>query len=115
MGCTDNLLLEVLDLALHHDIDEVVEGDIPASTKEGMGFDYSGMIDAKWIVKIADTVEAYWFITDYGVGRTGEFARGFMQDEVHRMLEQIEPYYRHKVWAVIEQVMFGELYEQRGR
>ena len=69
---------DVMAAALMHDIDEVVTGDIPTPTKERLGTvsthqkfdpyqDSDHNIGA--IVKLADLIETWWFIHNFGLGR----------------------------------------------
>lgn len=67
--------------AIVHDLDEVFVGDIPTPTKKALGFDVpedllpevKQIIDAtpmavKMAVKLADFIEAEYFLVDHGVG-----------------------------------------------
>lgn len=72
---------EVMLIALCHDLDEVITGDIPTPTKErakaggvnlndnGIEVPYKAVLeDHKLIVKVADYMEAIWFLDDNGIG-----------------------------------------------
>ncbi len=58
-----------------HDLDEIVDGDIPTPTKEKNGIDshpqgYDYVPESvRKIVKIAELITDAWFVRDYGVGR----------------------------------------------
>ena len=72
---------QITKAALCHDLDEVITGDIPTPFKErarAKGVDLNNIyqhatgrtltdIEAK-ILKFADLVEAYWYITEHGYG-----------------------------------------------
>ena len=74
----------VIKGALVHDLDEIRTGDIPTPFKKAaltQGIDlnavYTRVTDRSLshveqrIIKFADTLEAYWFITEFGVGKLG--------------------------------------------
>jgi 5'-deoxynucleotidase YfbR-like HD superfamily hydrolase len=79
-------MLAIMRIALHHDDDEALTGDIPAPAKK---FFVEGYLDkvhslcydasdqSYAIVKLADLMEAYWFLTM-------EFRLGNGYNEVHR-------------------------------
>lgn len=68
--------VNVMKYAFDHDLDEVIGGDIPTTAKEefGIGICYGGKGKGKCtakeiaIVKLADTIEASWYIDHYGIG-----------------------------------------------
>lgn len=70
-------MLEVLRLALHHDIDEVLSGDIPTPCKRFVdGAAIKAAVEPapqqarnreKFIVKSADTLDALWSLKMYGI------------------------------------------------
>jgi len=75
---------EIIKAALEHDLDEVLYGDIPTPTKKimkeaGANFD---IIDnrpdrgpvAAAVVKVADFIEAMWFLKENKIGRHAEAA-----------------------------------------
>ena len=62
----------VSQIALHHDDDEAVSGDIPGPAKNILSEKYLDSVADMWynhpclerqIVKLADKMEAYWFLT----------------------------------------------------
>lgn len=67
-----NLLFEVSQIALHHDDDEAVTGDLPSPAKWALGEKWIDAHRDLWynrpgqahdIVKLADKMEAFWFLT----------------------------------------------------
>ena len=66
----------MIKYAFDHDLDEVIGGDIPTTAKEefGISIHYGGKSKQKCtakevaIIKLADTIEAQWYIDWYGVG-----------------------------------------------
>jgi len=62
----------VSQIALHHDDDEAISGDIPGPAKNILSEKYLDSVAGMWynspclerqIVKLADKMEAYWFLT----------------------------------------------------
>lgn len=62
----------VSQVALHHDDDEAISGDIPGPSKNILSEKYLDSLGRAWyngpclerqIVKLADKMEAYWFLT----------------------------------------------------
>jgi len=62
----------VSQIALHHDDDEAITGDIPGPSKNVLSEKYLDSLTRAWyngpclerqIVKLADKMEAYWFLT----------------------------------------------------
>ena len=76
LGYDQDMLRRISVAAMLHDIDEVIEGDIPTPTKEKNGINSdtpllvrSLPLKAQKLVKLADLIESYWFIKEFGVGR----------------------------------------------
>ena len=87
----DRMLWErdVLMIALTHDLDEVFTGDIPASVKprkEWQPVNIRTDLTASLVVKIADIVEMYDFITEHYVGRHGKKVQAWCACEFERMI-----------------------------
>lgn len=70
-------LAKITEMALLHDADEVVWGDPPTPTKEKLakqGFKWPSFYetDTEWehyaIIKVADIMDAVWFLERWGVG-----------------------------------------------
>ena len=68
-----DLVPQAVELALDHDIAEVVFGDVPAPAKGAAGGfgRYWSSSEPLWrrVVRVADKLEAYTFIGAFGVGR----------------------------------------------
>jgi hypothetical protein len=69
----------IIKAALEHDLDEIINGDIPTPTKERL-FNSTKQLYSSGhnrdlsepeyiIIKAADMLDAIWFLSDYGVGR----------------------------------------------
>lgn len=103
---------EVIKLTLEHDLDEVVFGDIPSPAKSvyGMVEPYRGKNKptcsqlAVDIVKLADTVEAYWYIKQYGAGRLGTSARVYMKSAVDAMFN--DPRYPPWLLSAVSDILY---------
>jgi len=74
MDMSEEEVRDVVYCALGHDLDEILDGDIPSPVKEKN----PGLFPRKtgeWpdliqqVVKAADLIEAHWFIADAGQGR----------------------------------------------
>ena len=67
MGWPKENTMHLISKACMHDIDEVLNGDMPSPSKgapKSYDDDRGGAI-----VKAADLIEAWWFINEFGVGR----------------------------------------------
>ena len=65
------IMRDILTYALHHDDDEAITGDIPSPAKYRLREEYLDASHSPWyhvsedarrIVKLADLMEAYWFL-----------------------------------------------------
>jgi 5'-deoxynucleotidase YfbR-like HD superfamily hydrolase len=81
LGITDSSKLDrISQIALHHDDDEAVTGDLPSPAKNILSEKYLDAHRELWyniespehnIVKLADKMEAYWFLAmEYKLGNT---------------------------------------------
>jgi 5'-deoxynucleotidase YfbR-like HD superfamily hydrolase len=85
--------------AIHHDIPEVITGDLPTTIKktyslEGKDFDYILDPDSEpqskivaWIVKLADIIEAVLYLQQYGAGSHAHRVRESLVNRVNTMVE----------------------------
>jgi HD containing hydrolase-like enzyme len=63
-------LNSISQLALHHDDEEAITGDIPSPAKERVEIEVKPHIHYR-IVKLADLMEAFWFLTmELNMGNT---------------------------------------------
>lgn len=90
----------ITEIALFHDMDEVVIGDIPTPTKERLNkynIKWPGpKTDTHWpevhVVKCADLIEAMWFLENNGIGRHADQVKtGIVQIIDSIMLSQDTP------------------------
>ena len=74
MGLPNREVTDVVYCALAHDLDEILDGDIPSPVKEKNPSLFPRKT-GDWpdqtyqIMKAADLLEAHWFISDAGQGR----------------------------------------------
>lgn len=119
---------EVTKAALAHDLDEIFTGDIPtpfktAAREKGVELNdiYEKVTNRKLsdldsrIVKIADIVEAYWFIREFGVGRhanevTTKLSHQMAKEIGHNDTEQpLQASFYSACWRVVGVIQSGEL------
>jgi hypothetical protein len=98
-------------LALEHDIEEVCLGDIPSPAKPDK------IWEKKWspekIVRVADIIEALWFIRQFGLGHTGRMAEEYMMGQFHTMLDSQSDWAGVRIQRVLNESIYGEFYEER--
>lgn len=99
-------------MALHHDLEEVVTGDIPSSAKPPKMWEPGPWTPEK-IVKVADLIDAHVFIQEYRVGNQGGCAMRFVHDQYSTMLNSLNDWARCIVSEMVYQIMFGDMYEER--
>lgn len=96
LGIPDERMIK---LAIEHDLDEIKTGDIATPAKYYMkdhGIDINslfwggnhtpGEIEYR-IIKAADTLETFWFITENGVGRHAEEVRKNLEARLHKIID----------------------------
>lgn len=93
--------------ALDHDIDEVITGDAPTPSKGKKAYDFSGPMTPEKIVKIADIIEAYIFIREYGLGRHAEAVCEYCYDAVGEMLVRLPKWYRDPIEDILNKLTVG--------
>lgn len=85
MGYQSDTIALLISYAIQHDLDEVITGDIPTPTKQRvreLGVEMNDLIDTpklidipqvhkyyKSIIKMADYLDAMWYLNENGVGR----------------------------------------------
>ena len=91
--------MEITKAALAHDLDEVLLGDVPSSVKDRArerGVDINDLyhrvtgrglnVQEQNILRIADRLEAFWWITFNGLGEHADLVR---RDSCHRYEEAV--------------------------
>lgn len=96
---------EIMHIALHHDLDEVIEGDIPSPQK---GDKLWGDINAETIVRIADLIEAYAFIKEFGQGRHAKEVCHWVSKQYRDMVESYSVTTASVIESVCAQIMAGD-------
>jgi|TARA_R100000789_G_scaffold100463_1_gene110810 5'-deoxynucleotidase YfbR-like HD superfamily hydrolase len=115
--------------ALKHDLAEVILGDVPTPTKQRMqekGFNYRALEwgimedeypmgmnklpeETKIIIKIADQMEALWFIQTYGVDRHAQVVELDMQDKMEKYMYSLPSNLRLSAQKVWGQMINGDI------
>ena len=111
----------ITKLALEHDLDEVKTGDIPTPAKRYMesqganifqlfsgGKNDSDEIE-RIIIKAADTMESFWFISENGVGRHGEHVKKNMGSKMDKVLNGAGGDLSDAITAVANKIFDGEV------
>ncbi len=120
----NEFIRDVVCCAYDHDFEEAITGDVVSPTKRRMmkqGFDFNKEISLEFIttpsgyphdvykiVKIADTMEAVWFISENGRGRCGRHRASVMHDFMLGDIDELDPATRKSVRAVWALMMAGE-------
>lgn len=102
---TENTLF-LIAKACMHDIDEVIEGDMPSPSKDGpksYSDDRGGAI-----VKVADLIEAWWFINEFGVGRHAQQVKGDCHTRLMKFANECGFIICGHVKAVMKDLSTGE-------
>lgn len=113
----------VVARALVHDLAEVILGDIPTPTKarmREMGFDFKKLEHSVFpladadpgvekIVKIADVMEAWWFIKNHGQGRHASMVERRMWKDLTNRILQSHPTLREAADEVLGDMQHGEI------
>lgn len=111
MGVPDG---PVIKYALDHDLDEIRSGDIPTPAKERLNdnFKYQGNntpTDQVYnIVKVADTIEAHWFITENGIGRHAYNVENYLRDKMDDLIEKVPMELKYAAEVVVTEILIGE-------
>ena len=100
LGSTDRD--ELVHLAMVHDLDEVITGDTPSITKDryrSLGFDPNSVTIGwdleprepwdKMVIKIADLMEAVWWLGEHKVGRHARTVWLIMQGHLEARFEEL--------------------------
>ncbi|AIZ01424.1 hypothetical protein CJY_0025 [Vibrio phage CJY] len=124
IGITGDEMNEIVMQALTHDMDEVILGDMPTVTKQRLreaGIEPNGLIDctetiiedplAKQLIKIADLVEAAWWIDEHGIGRHAERVAEITRHRLFSMLNnaKIDKILTSAGFDAWERIKHGEL------
>lgn len=102
------LKVEVMRMALLHDLDEVVKGDIPSPVKGAL--EWPSAIENPWqVIKTADVIDQYTFISEYGLGHHGkQVAKWVYNNRYHPMVDALVDRDREIVESVTDDIMLGE-------
>lgn len=106
-GEPENWAGRIAVLALEHDLDEVIVGDIPTPAKGRAEYDFSGKVTPELVVKVADIIDAYTFIEANKIDRHGEHVARYMHGMYNRMLSQLTSQRREAVKDVVTSIFRG--------
>ena len=101
---------EVMRYAMTHDLDEVVNGDVPSPLKDKLGMlpHHPNGSTVLQIVKAADYMEALWFIDDNWIGRHGQAVYYDVRSRYERHLEKLPEDVMQATSDVYRDIKFGE-------
>lgn len=110
MGEPENWAGKVAVLALEHDLDEVISGDVPTPAKDQDSFirHWAGPVTPIMIVKMADMVDAYIFIHEHGMGRHANNVTDYCRDRLNEAMSHCPS----SLKAVTNKVIYDLLYKE---
>lgn len=103
--------LDLIELAMTHDMEEVYTGDIPSPQKGPR--EWSSKLSAQSIVAVADLMEAYIFIKENKIGSHALKVFNSMKKEWELMLSEVHPELSKAAHSMYMEITYGDTYEQR--
>jgi hypothetical protein len=100
---------EVAKVALIHDIDEVLTGDMPTPAKNKAKYDFNVAITPAVVVKMADIIDAYTFIKMNAVDRHGDEVILYTKRAWDAMVGGSTPRVARAIARVTADILTGEL------
>lgn len=120
IGISGDIRSEVMDYAIHHDVPEVILGDLPTSVKSVFGEDaleevekiseeldplaWSTNPEVKRIVKLADLLDSVIFLAQYGVGTHAKKVRRVIMKDVGLVLFKFDYQEREKLQLLVNKI-----------
>ena len=110
---------DLIKMALEHDIDEIITGDIPTPGKKEIEKEYhfkfdsggknmnKATTDERHILKVSDLIEAYVFILEYGVGRYAKFTVDELDDKLNQYFHTMPKHLQIAVYNVLVKILEG--------
>ncbi len=120
-----DLIPKAVQLAIHHDIPEVITGDMPSTAKRYWGVDDKGkaaLLDSLSdcqdknvvdMVKLADLLDAVLFLQLYGVGRHSQDVRSDIVEQIYN-LDIVRFDYEDELRSFINEVVSWETIDDGG-
>lgn len=105
----DNWMGRVCELAINHDINEVLIGDMPTPAKNKGDYNFDGPLTPELLVKMADIIDAYTFIKMNAVDRHGEKVIEYVQEMLDKMIKQLTTRAAGAVRKVVAHIIHGEM------
>ena len=105
---------QIIKYALEHYLDEIRTGDMPTPAKDALDIRFpSGgktKVDSvEWtIVKVADIIEALWFVTEAGVGRHAKKVEDYLRKKLAEFFRSMPEELKNPVDEVTTQIFEGE-------
>lgn len=112
---------EILWLAIHHDMLEVLTGDVPSPTKmrvsdawiemektldpEMYRISKGGAPEIRAVVKLADFIESMWYLDLYGVGSYPKKVIGWLETKFDAALQKYAADNQGYEWYLIRDLM----------
>jgi len=112
----------IIKYAFEHDLDEILTGDIPTPAKDSGKVDikYNGKNDAllteleRAVVKIADLLEANWWLNTNGIGRHASQVMDGLIDRLNTriaLMSATHPQLQEAVGKTIQSIEMGKFEE----
>jgi len=107
----------IIKMALEHDLDEIAVGDIPTPGKREIEKIYDFKFyshsknseeatdDEKYILKIADLMEATVFIMQYGVGRYAKFTADELDDRLNQLIHKAPTHIHDAAYSTLVTIL----------
>ena len=104
---TDKLLRQTcVEYAIDHDIDEIMDGDVPGHRKNGnMVYDLGGELTPHKIVKLADLIDQYVFIEEHNCDRHGRQVAIFCRKAVRDTIQTMSDANKKVAFALISELL----------
>ena len=96
-------------IAMNHDIDEVLTGDMPTPAKNKAGYRFDVALSPAVIVKMADIIDAYTFIKLNAVDRHGDEVIKYVSITYHKMVKDSPMRTANAIEKVTRDILTGDM------